>query len=219
MQHQAYDVEVSSARIAESRARVALADLEKNARVVQRRLAVVLHRSRLLLPQDRDPVPIDLDCEYTFDLADPDLVDMTIVPDFPGSREEAIQMAKRQRVEVRILVVGLRIAYLRNQGGSAPAARRRHSSGRTLFQEHHRRQPWGGPGCHLRRALQPAPGVRRYLVPHPPGPAGRGPISARPREVAGRGGQRCGQLVGPLAAGCPGMEAARKRDGAPPPVP
>jgi hypothetical protein len=129
MQRQVYDVEVNSARMAEIWARIALADLEKNARVVQRRLAVVLHQSRLLVPQDGGPLPIDLDCEYAFDLADPDLVDMTIVPDFPSSREEAIQLAKRQRVEVRILVVGLRIAYLRSQGarlrllgtGSVPA--------------------------------------------------------------------------------------------------
>ena len=116
LEKQAYDVELSKARIAESQARVLLANLEKNSRIAQRQLAVVLHQSRLLVPQDRGPMPIELDREYSFDLDDPDLVDMAIVPDFPGSREEAIQLAKRQRVEVRILVVGLRIAHLRSRG-------------------------------------------------------------------------------------------------------
>ncbi len=116
LEKQAYDIELSRARIAESQARVFLANLEKNSRIVQRQLALVLHQSRLLVPQDRGPVPIELDREYSFDLADPDLVDMAIVPDFPCSREEAIQMAKRQRVEVRILVVGLRMAHLRSRG-------------------------------------------------------------------------------------------------------
>lgn len=113
---QAYDIELSRARIAESQARVFLANLEKNSRIAQRQLALVLHQSRLLVPQDRGPVPIELDREYSFDLDDPDLVDMAIVPDFPCSREEAIQLAKRQRVEVRILVVGLRMAHLRSRG-------------------------------------------------------------------------------------------------------
>ena len=40
---------------------------------------------------------------------------LAVVPDFPCSREDAIQLAKRQRVEVRILVVGLRIAGLRQK--------------------------------------------------------------------------------------------------------
>ncbi len=113
---QAYDIELSRARIAESQASVFLANMEKNSRIAQRHLALVLHQSRLLVPQDRGPMPIELDREYSFDLDDPDLVDMTIVPDFPCSREEAIQLAKRQRVEVRILVVGLRIAHLRSRG-------------------------------------------------------------------------------------------------------
>jgi Outer membrane efflux protein len=113
---QAYNIELSRARNAESQARVFLANMEKNSRIAQRELALVLHQSRLLGPQDRGPVPIELDCEYSFDLDDPDLVDMTIVPDFPCSREEAIELAKRQRVEVRILVVGLRMAHLRSRG-------------------------------------------------------------------------------------------------------
>ena len=84
LEKQAHDVELSKARIDESQARVVLANLEKNSRIAQRQLAVVLHQSRLLVPQDRGPMPIDLDHEYSFDLDDPDLVDLAIVPDFPA---------------------------------------------------------------------------------------------------------------------------------------
>jgi hypothetical protein len=114
-ENQAYDVEVSQARINESKARVALANLMKNARISQRELGVVLHQSRLLVPQSPTAIPIDLEPGYLFDLDDPDVVDIRLVPDFPASREEAIQLAKRQRVEVRGLIVGLRIARLQNQ--------------------------------------------------------------------------------------------------------
>jgi len=115
LEKQAYDVEVSQARIDESKARVVLAALEKNSRIAQRVLGVVMHQSRLLVPQSPGLVPIDLEPGYWFDLDDPDVVDMRLVPDFPASREEAIQLAKRQRVEVRGLIVGLRIARLQNQ--------------------------------------------------------------------------------------------------------
>jgi outer membrane protein TolC len=115
LEKQAHDVELTQARVDESRARVLLYDLEKNFRISQRELAVVLHQSRLLVPQAPEPLPIELDGEYAFDLDDPDLVDLALVPDFPRSRDEAIQLAKRQRVEVRILVIGLRIARLRQK--------------------------------------------------------------------------------------------------------
>jgi outer membrane protein TolC len=115
LEKQAHDVELTEARVEESRARVLLADLEKNSRIAQRELGVVLHQSRLLVPQERGPLPIELDHEYAFDLDDPELVDLAVVPDFSCSRDEAIQLAKRQRVEVRILVVGLRIARLRQK--------------------------------------------------------------------------------------------------------
>lgn len=115
LQKQAHDVEVSEARVEASKARVFLAELEKASRILQRRLAVVLHQSRLLVPQT-EPVPIVLDHDYCFDLGDPDLVDLNLAPDFPTCREEAIEMAKRQRVEVRVLLVGLRIAQLRRKG-------------------------------------------------------------------------------------------------------
>jgi outer membrane protein TolC len=115
-QKQAYEIELANVRNIESQARVLLANLEKNSRVAQRQLAVVLHQSRLLVPQGQGPLPIGLDEEYRFNLDDPDLVNLALLPDFPASRAEAIDMATRQRVEVRILIVGLRIARLRNQG-------------------------------------------------------------------------------------------------------
>ena len=112
---QAHDVEVSQARVSESKARVLLADLEKASRIAQRELAVVLHQSRLLVPQQENPIPIQLDHAYAFDLGDPDEVNLSWMPDFPGCREEAIQLAMQQRVEVRLRVVGLRIARLRQK--------------------------------------------------------------------------------------------------------
>ncbi len=114
-ERQAHDVELQEAQVEEGRARVLLSDLEKNERIAQRQLAVVLHQSRLLVPQQPEPLPIDLDPQYAFDLEDPDEVVLAIVPDFPCSRTEAIQLAKRQRVEVRILITGLRIARLRQK--------------------------------------------------------------------------------------------------------
>jgi outer membrane protein TolC len=112
---QAHDVEVTEARVSESKARVLLAELEKESRITQRELALVLHQSRLLVPQQERAIPIRLDYAYGFDLADPDEVDLRWMPDFPGSREEAIQLAKQQRVEVRIRLVGLRIARLQQK--------------------------------------------------------------------------------------------------------
>lgn len=114
-QRQVHEVEVSQARVDESKARVLLADLEKTSRIAQLRLGEVLHQSRLLVPQGPAPLPIELDHAYCFDLDDPDFVDLGVVPDFPCSRAEAIQLAKRQRLEVRIRVVGLRIARLQQK--------------------------------------------------------------------------------------------------------
>jgi outer membrane protein TolC len=116
LQKQAYVVEVNEAAVNAGRASVLLADLEKDSRIAQRDLAVVLHQSRLLVPQQQDhPIPIELGHHYNFDLDDPDEVDLRWMPDFPGCREEAIQLAKQQRVEVRLRIVGLRIARLRRQ--------------------------------------------------------------------------------------------------------
>jgi outer membrane protein TolC len=115
LEKQAHEVEVSEARVAVNKAGVFLTDLEKLSNISQRRLAVVLHQSRLLVPQQKEPIAIDLDHAYEFDVTDPDVVDLQIVPDFPACREEAIQLAKRQRVEVRLLMVGLRIARLQRE--------------------------------------------------------------------------------------------------------
>jgi outer membrane protein TolC len=112
---QVHDVELTEARVAEHKTKVLLSDLEKEARVTQRELASVLHRSRLLMPQETQFIPIDLNYAYGFDLADPDEVDLRWMPDFPGSRDEAIQLAKQQRVDVRIRTVGLRIARLQQK--------------------------------------------------------------------------------------------------------
>jgi outer membrane protein TolC len=112
---QVHDVEITEAKVNDSKAHVLLADLEKDSRITQRELAVVLHQSRLLVPQQERPIPVRIDFGYGFDLADPDEVDLRFMPDFPGSREEAIQLAKQQRVDVRLRVVGLRIARLQRK--------------------------------------------------------------------------------------------------------
>jgi outer membrane protein TolC len=58
------------------------------------------------------PVPIEPEATFGFDLAQPDLIDLGLVPDFPRCRDDAVQLAKRQRLEVRLMIVGLRIARL-----------------------------------------------------------------------------------------------------------
>ena len=114
-QRQVHDVELTEAKVSDQKARVLLSDLEKESRISQRELSLVLHRSRLLVPQQERPIPIRLDRSYGFDLAGTDEVDLRWMPDFPGSREEAIQLAKQQRVDVRIRLVGLRIARLQQK--------------------------------------------------------------------------------------------------------
>jgi hypothetical protein len=109
---QAHDVELSQARVDVGRARVFVADLAKAERNAERRLGVAVHQCRLLVPQELGPVPIDPETAFTFDLAEPDLIDLGLVPDFPRCRDDAVQLAKRQRLEVRIMIVGLRIARL-----------------------------------------------------------------------------------------------------------
>ncbi len=109
---QAHDVELSQARVDVGRARVFVADLGKAERNAERRLGVAVHQCRLLVPQELGPVPIEPECAFAFDLAEPDLIDLSLVPDFPRCREDAVQLAKRQRLEVRLMIVGLRIARL-----------------------------------------------------------------------------------------------------------
>jgi outer membrane protein TolC len=113
-EQQAHDVDLTEARVAERKTVVLLTELEKEARVSRRELAVVLHQSRLLIPQ-QEPLPVRVDPAYRFDLAAADEVDLRWMPDFPGSREEAMQLAKQQRVDVRLRVAGLRIARLQQR--------------------------------------------------------------------------------------------------------
>jgi outer membrane protein TolC len=111
-EEQAHDVELSQARVDVGRARVLVADLAKAERNAERRLGVAVHQCRLLVPQELGPVPIEPESAFAFDLAESDLIDLGLVPDFPRCREDAVQLAKRQRLEVRLMIVGLRIARL-----------------------------------------------------------------------------------------------------------
>ncbi len=111
-EQQAHDVEVSQARVDVGRARVLLADLDKAERIAERRLGIAVHQCRLLVPQELGPAPIEPETAFGFNLAEPDLIDLGLVPDFPRCREDAVQLAKRQRLEVRLMIVGLRIARL-----------------------------------------------------------------------------------------------------------
>ncbi|MCE9561671.1 MAG: TolC family protein [Planctomycetes bacterium] len=112
---QAFDLEVVQARVDVGRAEVLVAELGKEFDVRRRRLGVVLHSSRLLVPQAEEPVPIEVEAGYQFDLADPDTVDLGLIPDFPTSREDAIARAKQQRLEVKIMEVGLRAAEIQDK--------------------------------------------------------------------------------------------------------
>ena len=67
LQKQAFEVEIIQSRVAASRARLLLADLQKSYRIQQRNLAVTLHQSRLLVPQTK-PVPIALDVMFAAQL-------------------------------------------------------------------------------------------------------------------------------------------------------
>jgi outer membrane protein TolC len=114
-EQQAYPLEVRQAEIDLGKARLLLANLLRQQQVTQRQLGMVLHKSRLLIPQDQGPFLIEPQQCYQFLLDGPDLVELDLVPDFPHCREEAIALAKRQRYEVRILVEGVTIARLQQQ--------------------------------------------------------------------------------------------------------
>ena len=72
--------------------------------IAQRRLGVAVHQCRLLVPPEVGPAPIESEWSFTFDLASPDNVDLRLVPDFPCSREQAVERARRQRLDVRLMV-------------------------------------------------------------------------------------------------------------------
>jgi len=112
---QAFDLEVTEARVGVHQAETLEANLEKEFAIRQQQLGVVLHTSRLLTPQDEGPMPIQPESEYEFILTDPDLVDLSLIPDFPTSREDAVSRAKQQRFEVKIMEVGLRAARIQDE--------------------------------------------------------------------------------------------------------
>jgi|GEM_PF-3088731 len=112
---QAFDLEVTEAKVGVHRAETLEASLEKEFAIRQQQLGVVLHTSRLLTPQDEGPLPIQPDSEYEFILNDPDLVDLSLIPDFPVSRNDAVARAKQQRFEVKIMEVGLRAARIQDE--------------------------------------------------------------------------------------------------------
>lgn len=112
---QAFDLEVSQARVDVGKARVLEAGLEKEYDVRRQQLGLVLHTSRLLVGQEEGPLPIEADYQYVFDLRDPDTVDLSLIPDFPTSREEAVARAKQQRFDVRMMEAGLRAARIQDQ--------------------------------------------------------------------------------------------------------
>jgi outer membrane protein TolC len=112
---QAFDLELTQARVDVGRAEVLAADLRKEYDVRRRRLGVVLHTSRLLVSQEEGPLPVEAGSGFEFDLGNPDGVNLALIPDFPATRDEAIARAKQQRFEVRIMEVGLRAAELQDK--------------------------------------------------------------------------------------------------------
>ena len=105
----AHDAEVTQRRSTSGKANVFLPPRQGRADA-ERRLGIAVHQCRLV-PQELGPVPIEPEVRFV-DLADPDRIDLSLVPDFPRCREDAVLLAKRQRLEVRLMVVGLRIARL-----------------------------------------------------------------------------------------------------------
>lgn len=112
---QAFDLEVTEAKVGVHQAETLEASLEKEFAIRQQQLGVVLHTSRLLVSQDEGPLPIQPKSRYDFVLNDPDLVDLSLIPDFPASRDEAVSRAKQQRFEVKIMEVGLRAARIQDE--------------------------------------------------------------------------------------------------------
>jgi hypothetical protein len=94
------------------KARLSLETLRRHELQTQRELGAVLHRSRLLITQDQGPFLIEPQQCYQLDLGDTDTVQMSLVSGLPRTREEAIALAKRQRLEVRILFEGVAISRL-----------------------------------------------------------------------------------------------------------
>lgn len=114
-ERQAFDLEVTEAKVDTHRAELLKADLKKEFAIRQQQLGIVLHTSRLLVSQEEAPLPIQPESKYDFTLTDPDLVDLRLITDFPTSRDEAVARAKQQRFEVRIMEAGLRAAQIQDK--------------------------------------------------------------------------------------------------------
>ncbi|MBN9522130.1 TolC family protein [bacterium] len=114
-ERQAFDLEVTQARVDLGRAETLVAGFAKEYDVRRQQLGVVLHTSRLLVPQEEGPLPVRAESHFAFDLADPDTVDLGLIPDFPASREDAVARARQQRFEVRLMEVGLRAARVQDR--------------------------------------------------------------------------------------------------------
>jgi outer membrane protein TolC len=114
-EQQAFPIEAQQAEVDLGKARLNRASLDRQRALTQRELGLVLHRSRLLIPQEQGPFLIEPQQCYEFELADPDCVDTALILDFPTCRTEAVALAKRRRLEVRILVEGVAIARLQQK--------------------------------------------------------------------------------------------------------
>jgi outer membrane protein TolC len=114
-ERQAFELEVTQARVDLGRAEVLAAGFEKEYDVRRQQLGVVLHTSRLLVSQEEGPLPVRAESRFAFDLADPETVDLGLIPDFPSSREDAVARAAQQRLEVKIMEVGLRAARVQDR--------------------------------------------------------------------------------------------------------
>jgi outer membrane protein TolC len=112
VERQAYPIEAQQARVDLGKARLNLETLRRHELQTLRELGTVLHRSRLLITQDRGPFLIEPQQCYQLDLGDADTVQLSLVSGLPRTRQEAIALAKRQRLEVRILVEGVAISRL-----------------------------------------------------------------------------------------------------------
>lgn len=108
---QAHELDLTQAKTDKSKSGIFVSEIEKTSRIAQRRLATLLHSSRLLTPQDC-MVAVRLEEGYEFDLSRTDEVEISVISGIPASREEAVEMARRRRLEVRLLIIGVEIAKL-----------------------------------------------------------------------------------------------------------
>ena len=80
--------------------------------------------------------PIESEWRFAFDLDSPDTVDLRLVPDFPCSRSRPSSGRVEQRLEVRLMIVGTRMARAPEQAGQAPPVRDGRPPAQPVLQEH-----------------------------------------------------------------------------------